>query len=305
MAQLRRENLELRQQAGYWRSQHAVAKQQIAALEQEVAQLCGENRKHQDQLFGRKSETSSPTDRSNHLDEPDETAPPQPRGQRHDRPGPKRRDYRHLPVREEPRVLPELQRACPTCGRPLTACVAEVSEQVEIEIEAYRRLIRRRRYQRTCRCPGPRTVTAPAVPELIPKGRLGASVRVEILHDKFATQRPTERLLQSWRRLGLNLSAGTVTEGLHRLEPLFVGLYKALITRNRQTAFHQADETRWLVFVIVGDQSPVVADRIHASLRRGRWPSPADLDPFLPWNRPEAKRPGSKRAPPPRDLNGS
>jgi len=156
----------------------------------------------------------------------------------------------------------------------LTACVAEVSEQVEIEIEAYRRLIRRRRYQRTCHCPGPRTVTAPAVPELIPKGRLGASVRVEILHDKFATQRPTERLLQSWRRLGLNLSAGTVTEGLHRLEPLFVGLYKALITRNRQTAFHQADETRWLVFVIVGDQSPVVADRIHASLRRGRWPSP-------------------------------
>ena len=54
MAQLRRENLELRQQAGYWRSRHAVAKQQIAALEQEVAQLCGENRKLQDQLFGHK-----------------------------------------------------------------------------------------------------------------------------------------------------------------------------------------------------------------------------------------------------------
>ncbi len=80
VAQLRRENLELRQQAGYRRSQHAVAKQQIAALEQEVAQLRGENRKLQDQLFGRKLETSSPTDRSNHLDEPDETAPPQPRG---------------------------------------------------------------------------------------------------------------------------------------------------------------------------------------------------------------------------------
>ena len=214
MAQLRRENLELRQQAGYWRSQHAVAKQQIAALEQEAAQLCGENRKLQDQLFGRKSETSSPTDRSNHLDEPDETAPPQPRGQRHDRPGPKRRDYRHLLVREEPRVLPELQRACPTCGRHLTACGAEVSEQVEIEIEAYRRLIRRRRYQRTCRSPGPRTFTSPAVPELIPKGRLGASVRVEILHDKFATQRPTERLLQSWAAAGVEPVGGHGDRGL-------------------------------------------------------------------------------------------
>jgi transposase len=249
VAQLRRENLELRQQAGYWRSQHAAAKQQIAALEQEVAQLRGENRKLQDQLFGRKSETSSPTDRSNHLDDPDETTPRQPRGQRHDRPGPKRRDYRHLPVREDLQELPESQRVCPTCGRPLTVCGAEVSEQVEIETEVYRRVIRRRRYQRTCRCPGPRTVTAPAVPKLIPKGRLGVSVWVEILLDKFATQRPTERLLQSWRRLGLNLSAGTVTDGLHRFEPMFVSLYQALITRSRQSAFHQADETRWLVFV--------------------------------------------------------
>jgi transposase len=249
VAQLRRENLELRQQAGYWRSQHAAAKLRIAALEQDVAQLRGENRKLQDQLFGRKSETSSPTDRSNHLDDPDETTPPQPRGQRHDRPGPKRRDYRHLPVREELQELPEPQRVCATCGRPLTVCGAEVSEQLEIETEAYRRVIRRRRYQRTCHCPGPRTVTAPAVPKLIPKGLLGVSVWVEILLDKFATQRPTERLLQSWRQLGLNLSAGTVTDGLHRLEPLFGGLYQALSTRDRQSAFHQADETRWLVFV--------------------------------------------------------
>ncbi len=249
VAQLRRENLELRQQAGYWRSQHAAARQRIAALEQEVAQLRGEKRTLQDQLFGRKSETSSPTDRSNHLDDPDATAPPQPRGQRRDRPGPKRRDYRPLPVREELQELPEPQRLCPTCGRPLIVCGAEVSEQLEIETEVYRRVICRRRYQRTCRCPGPRTITAPAVPKLIPKGRLGVSIWVEILLDKFATQRPTERLLGSWQLLGLDLSAGTVTNGLHRLEPRFRGLYQALITRNQQSAFHQGDETRWLVVV--------------------------------------------------------
>ena len=249
VAQLRRENLELRQQAGYWRSQHAAAKLRIAELEHEVASLRGENRKLQDQLFGRKSETSAATDRSNHLDDPDDTPQSRPRGQRRDRPGPKRRDYGHLPVREELRELPEPQRICPTCGRPLIACGAEDSEQLEIETEVYRRVIRRRRYQRTCRCPGPRTVTAPAVPKLIPKGRLGVSMWVEILLDKFATYRPTERLLGSWESLGLDLSAGTVTDGLHRLEPLFRGLYEALIARSRQSAFHQGDETRWLVFV--------------------------------------------------------
>ncbi len=248
VAQLRRENLELRQQAGYWRSQHAAAKQRIAELEQEVAQLRGENRKLQDQLFGRKSESAA-TDRSHHLDDSEDTPEPRPRGQRPGRPGPKRRDYSHLPVREDKRELPESERVCPICGLPLTACGAEESEQIEIETLIYRRVIRRRRYQRTCSCPGPRTVTTPPVPKLIPKGRLGVSMWVEILLDKYASQRPTERLLQSWRLLGLDLSAGTVADGLHRLEPLFRGLYEALIARSRVSAFHQADETRWLVFV--------------------------------------------------------
>ena len=249
VAQLRRENLELRQQAGYWRGQHSAAKQRIAALEQEVAKLRGENRKLQDQLFGRKSESAAATDRSNHLDDPDDTPERRPRGQRPGRPGPKRRDYSHLPVREDLRDIPESERVCPICGLPLTACGAEESEQIEIETVIYRRIIRRRRYQRTCSCSGPRTVTAPPVPKLIPKGRLGVSMWVAILLDKYASQRPTERLLQSWRLLGLDLSAGTVANGLHRLEPLFRGLYEALIARSQASAFHQADETRWLVFV--------------------------------------------------------
>ena len=249
VAQLRRENLELRQQAGYWRAQHAVAKQRIAELEQEIFQLRGENRKLQDQLFGRKSEATAATDRSNQLDDPDDAPKPQPRGQRPGRPGPKRRDYSHLPEREDLREVPESERVCPTCGLPLTACGTEESEQIEIETVIYRRIIRRRRYQRNCSCPGPRTVITPVEPKLIPKGRLGVSMWVEILLDKYASQRPTERLLQSWRLLGLDLSAGTVADGLHRLEPLFRGLYEALIARSRMSAFHQADETRWLVFV--------------------------------------------------------
>jgi transposase len=61
----------------------------------------------------------------------------------------------------------------------------EDSEQIEIEVRAYRRLIRRRRYQRTCTCQGGRTLTAPPLPKLIPKGRYGISVWVEILLDKY------------------------------------------------------------------------------------------------------------------------
>ena len=221
--------------------------------EQEVFQLRGENRKLQDQLFGRKSEATAATDRSNQLDDPDDAPKPQPCVS-----GPAGLDPKSAIIlsfeREDLREVPESERVRLTCGLPLTACGAEESEQIEIETVIYRRIIRRRRYQRNCSCPGPRTVTAPVVPKLIPKGRLGVSMWVEILLDKYASQRPTERLLKSWRLLGLDLSAGTVADGLHRLEPLFRGLYEALIARSRMSAFHQADETRWLVFVAKEDK---------------------------------------------------
>ena len=251
--QLRRENAELRQQAGYWKGMHARAVQRAERLEAEVEQLRGENRQLQDQLFGRKSEAASPQDRSNRLEGEEDPAPTTPprRGQRRDRPGPTRRNYAHLPVVEELRELPEARRVCPQCGVALLPSDTEDSEQIEIEVRAYRRRIRRRRYQRTCSCSHcPRTVTATPAPKLIPKGVLGVSVWVEILLDKFASYRPTERLLAQWRWLGLDVAAGTVAGGLERLEPLFRPLYNAVVKRNSAAAFAQADETRWMVFVV-------------------------------------------------------
>ena len=252
VADLRRENAELRQQVGYWKAQHARAVRRAEQLEAEVEQLRGESRKLQDQLFGRKSETASIQDRSNGLEGEDDQAssPSAKRGQRTDRPGPARRDYSHLPVVEELRELPDDRRVCPQCGAALSPSDTEDSEQIEIEVRAYRRLIRRRRYQRTCSCGNcPRTVTAPPAPKLIPKGVLGVSVWVEILLEKFFSHRPTERSLAQWRLLGLDVAAGTVAGGLERLEPLFPPLDDARLLRNAAAAFAQADETRWMVFV--------------------------------------------------------
>jgi transposase len=246
---LRRENLELRQQAGYWRSRHTDAVRRIAALEQENEQFRGEIRKLQAERFGRRSEKQSGSDRSNELEDLADTKPKRRRGRQPGQSAPRRRDYSHLPAREQIVDLPEAEQVCPDCGLPLKACGTADSEQLEIEIIVYRRVIRRRRGQRTCDCPGPRTVTAPPAPKLIPKSLLGVSVWVEILLDKFASYRPTGRLLEQWRLLELDLAAGTITDGLQRLEPLFRPIMEALRQRNRQSHYKQADETRWLVFV--------------------------------------------------------
>ncbi len=101
VAHLRGENLDLRQQAGYWKAQHARAVQRLQDVEADVQRLHAENRQLQNQLFGRKSEKSSPSDRTNYLEgEKEKGSPPRQRGQQPDRPGPKRRDYQHLPVQE-------------------------------------------------------------------------------------------------------------------------------------------------------------------------------------------------------------
>ena len=251
---LQRENLELRQQAAYWKSRHRDALQRITELERKVEQLEGEKRQLQADLFGRRSETTSRSDRSNNLDDPQEDSPnPQrKRGQQPENPGPKRRDYSHLPIRDKFLELPPEQCVCPSCGKPLLPCGGtEDSEQIEIEVGTYRRVIHRRRYQRTCNCDGANILTAPPAPKLIPKGRYGTSVWVEILLDKYFSYRPTERLLASWRLLDLDLAPGTVTDGLQRLEVLLRPVYEALKERNPHGDLHQGDETRWRVFVIL------------------------------------------------------
>jgi hypothetical protein len=128
----------------------------------------------------------------------------------------------------------------------------EDSEVLEIEVRAHRRRIRRRRYRATCDCdPARRTLTAPSPPKLIPKGNYGISIWVHVLLDKYSSYRPTERLLGQLEQYDLDLPAGTVNDGLKRIEPMLRPIYEAFRERNRLGEFHQADETRWLVFVLL------------------------------------------------------
>jgi transposase len=252
VAALRRDNLELRQQAGYWQSTHTRALERLDAVAQDNGHLRGEVARLNAQLFGQKSERQSREERSSHLegldgeDDTDAESKPAPRPQK----GPKRRDYRHLPARGELVELPEARQVCPRCGQPWRRrSDAEDSEPIEIEVRAYRRVIRRRRYQATCRCTGCQTRTAPAVPRLIPKSLRGTSAWPEVLLGKYASRRPTGRPLAAWKLLGLPVAAGAVAGGSRRLVPLFLPLYQATRERVRQSAYRQADETRRLVFV--------------------------------------------------------
>jgi transposase len=245
---------EFRCEVGYWKSRHADAVHRIEQLKEELDQSRGQTRALQAKLFGRKSEKSSAGDRSNDLFDPEEVlAAAKKRGAQPGHAGHDRRDYSHLPVQEEFVPLPAASLACPICGKlAVLMSATEDSEVLEVDVRPHRRRIRRRRYRPSCDChPTRGTLTAPPPPKLIPKGNYGLSIWVHVLLDKYASYRPTERLLGQLQQYDLDLAPGTVNDGLKRIEPMLRPIYEALLERNRLGELHQADETRWLVFVLL------------------------------------------------------
>jgi transposase len=258
-----------RQQANYYRAMFQAAKQREASKDARIAQLEAENRVLKQRLYGVKSEsrhgadqpkTPPPQDPLAEDASPAEAASPgaagklqRKRGQQKGNPIPKRRDYSHLPVLTEERVLPDEEARCSCCGKPFApGGYEEDSEIIEVEVKAYRRRIRRRRYLRTCSCPDlPTVVAASIVPRVLPHSPWGVSVWVQILLDKYNYGRATHKQLDDLRSHGLDLASGTVIGGLKRLAGFFAPVYDKLGDRSRQQGLWNADETRWPVFQVV------------------------------------------------------
>jgi transposase len=228
---------------------HQRALQREALLKQQIEQLQAQLCLREQQLFGRKTETSAATTPTTIRND----SPHRRRGQQPGRQGPRRRDYSHLPALIEDQEIPGAACCCQRCGRPFAPVRGtEDSTILEVEVQAHRRLIRRHRYRPTCDCGvHPGVVTAPPAPRVIPKSILGVSILVELLLDKYLSYRPTYRLLADLQTRDLDLSLGTVTDALQRLLPLFEPIYAALADHSRQQPLWHGDETRWLVFATV------------------------------------------------------
>ncbi len=240
----KKEYIALRMAAGYWKACHKDAVRREAELKSENEQLRARLRDLEQRLFGRRSERGAAGKGRG------SQAGLRPRGHQRGRPGHGRSRLAGLEVREETADLSEDQRACPRCGRlAVPFAGSEDVEIAEIETQLWRRLIRRKRYHAACGCGAlPGIVTAPSPARLIPRGKLGISVWVKVILDKYPDLRPSNRLLQELACHGLKLSPGTVAGGLQRLLPLFEPVREALRRRQLSEERWQADETGWRVF---------------------------------------------------------
>ena len=115
-------------------------------------------------LYGRKSEQQ------------DKPGSEHKRGQQRGAPGHGRTQRPGLDERTEEHNPPPDACVCGRCGQPYAPNGAEESTLVEIEVKAYKRVIRRPRWRRTCACASsPMEVSAPPVPRLFPRTLYGTS----------------------------------------------------------------------------------------------------------------------------------
>jgi transposase len=249
-----KEYLGLKCAVGYWKSMHQKALDRVQERDLTIEEQRQKIEKLQAQVsyltrgkYDRKNEKGSKKAESRTVDA--NQPPARPRGQQRGSEGHSRTCLEHLPTREdEPVAHPDPN--CSKCGLPFEELSrTEDSEQVEVEVRAYRRVIKRKRYHKTCECPGvPEFITAPAPGKLIPKGKLGISVWVEVILMKYLWAWPLNRLLQYWLTVGIDISSGTIIGGLQFFKPLLVPLVGAFHAHQLTEGYAQADETTWKVF---------------------------------------------------------
>ena len=182
-------------------------------------------------------------------------------------------------------ILPLASPSCPACGEGLQKFPGtEDSEVLEIEVKAYRRVIRRQRYRPACSCGKLAGIVTAAPPgRLIERGKFGISVWVDALLDKFLYGRASTRWIQAMADRGLEISAGSLSGGLQAIAPLFAPLYQALLPRLREEPHWHADgragkcswsaRTRRVIAGTCGYFSPA-RRRTTRSIRRVPQPRP-------------------------------
>ncbi|MFQ5917622.1 MAG: IS66 family transposase [Candidatus Binatia bacterium] len=242
----KQEHIELVWRANWWESLHKRVLKREVELEEELALEKAKVRDLTQRLYGKKSEKRNKREKGT---KGDSASTSRPRGQQPGSKGHGRTERPHLPVVGEILDLPEHEKYCQDCGEPHVVLPGtDDSEITEVQVQAYTRQIKRKKYAR-CRCQGNQGVlTAPPAPRVLNRSPIGVSVWTEVLLDKFLYAQATNRLCTDFGYLGYPLSQGTITDGLKRLAPLLKPLVKAMLDKQLAERLFHADETGWRVF---------------------------------------------------------
>jgi len=90
--------------------------------------------------------------------------------------------------------------------------------------------------------------------KIIPKGKFDVSFWVKVILDKYLFHLPLQRQVFQMKLLSLDVSKGTLTEGLKRIYEYLVPLYNLFREQARVAKHWHADETGWFIFIEAEDK---------------------------------------------------
>jgi transposase len=118
--------------------------------------------------------------------------------------------------------VPPALRICPRCGRLMTRVGHSVCSTLNV-VPA--RVVVEERWDETVACPDDDTiVSAPTPPQIVERGKLGTTLIIESVADKFLEHQPIERQCRRWTRMGVDIAPQTlgrsVGAGIDLLAPI-------------------------------------------------------------------------------------
>lgn len=237
---------------------------EIAKLKEELKDKNAQIKKLRKQLVDRSSEQApieAPKGTQAEDTKPQDTKPQskQPQNQekrpRGGQPGTPRSGPSHhddLPIDEEPTY--DLDEACcAECGEQWSQVNTQESDEVCVQVRAYRRRHRRKKYGHFCKKKGHWvSKTAKGPNRLFPHSTYGISFWVFLLVGRYGLHIAVNRLRLMLQEQNLRVSQGTITAGFQRIAVLIKPLITELQRYSREDKHHwHIDDTGWKVFVVL------------------------------------------------------
>jgi transposase len=141
----------------------------------------------------------------------------------------------------EVNLVPPSLRACPLCGATMTTVSHSLCEILDVRPA---QLYVRQRMDETVACPNDDTiVSAPTPPAIVERGKLGDTLIVESLADKYIEHQPVERQCLRWSRTGVDIAPQTLGRGIAKAIDLLSPVAKAIEARTRSPGLLATDAT--------------------------------------------------------------
>lgn len=138
-------------------------------------------------------------------------------------------------------LVPPQMRICPICGTEMRTVAHSICETLEV-IPA--RVVVHQRRDETVACPhDDAIVSAPTPPQLVERGKLGTTLIVEALADKYIEHMPIERQCLRYARAGVEIAPQTLGRGVAASIDLIVALARVIEVQTREPGLLGTDAT--------------------------------------------------------------